>query len=237
VSARIQATFEDRGVPSLKNIPRRITTFAVHSADRLSDTDMGIPSLPLDNTMQLPRAGSLTAAAAAAEAKKAPDVPPKSAHPAAVEKTPVEKSAAVEKTAEVANTAPLAKNNPSLLEQTIADPDPLATPTARHPPLVPPAPPSPRQPPVPARSAPPTSRPVTAQPPPPSAAVTIPAQAIDEIIEALAVHLGPVARLMVNRKSKTATSTSELIETLAGELASSDERAKFRTRLIRLIGR
>ncbi|KUO66029.1 MAG: hypothetical protein APF80_07060 [Alphaproteobacteria bacterium BRH_c36] len=214
VSARIQATFEDRGVPSLKNIPRRITTFAVHSADRLSDTDMGIPSLPLDTTMQLPRAGSLTAAAAAAEAKKAPE---------ATEKPP--------------QTAAVEKSKPSQLEQTVADPEPLARPKANDAPLVPPAPPSPRQPPVPGQSTSTRSRSATAQPTPPTAAATIPAEAINEITEALAVHLGPVARLMVNRKSKTATSASNLIETLAGELASSDERAKFRTRLIKLIGR
>lgn len=246
VSARIQATFEDRGVPSLKNIPRRITTFAVHAADRLSDTDMGVASAPLDKTMQLPRAGSISAAEAAAAAR------------------------AIDEPAKPKPAAATVKQSSSLLDRLAPAQDASGTPNAgaATAPLVPPAPPSPRQPPVPVRSTPPatskqpaapkpavsaspparpapppSSKPPAASPPPanrpapPPAAAAIPADAIHEITEALAVHLGPVARLLVSRTSKSATSTSDLIEKLASELASSDERAKFRTRLIKLIGR
>ncbi len=199
VSARIQATFEDRGVPSLKNIPRRITTFAVHSADRLSDTDMGIASTPLDKTMQLPR----TEKSAAQNESRDPVRPPP--------------------------PAPNEKPSSSLLDRLPPEPDLSVKPVAEgsSAPSAPAAPPN---------SATKPSE-VRKQPTPVLPAAAIPVDVIDEITAALAVQLGPVARLMVSRNAKTASSTSELIERLATELASSDERARFRTRLIKLLGR
>ncbi|MDX2257885.1 MAG: adenylate/guanylate cyclase domain-containing protein [Hyphomicrobiaceae bacterium] len=66
VSARVAATFEDRGVPALKNIPRRIATFAVKPRANLADPETTPPFEPLDQTMQLPRRGSLSASIAEA---------------------------------------------------------------------------------------------------------------------------------------------------------------------------
>lgn len=57
VSARISATFEERGVPRLKNIPRRIVTFSVSpppDANSLEGTSG--KKQPLDRTTQLDRA-------------------------------------------------------------------------------------------------------------------------------------------------------------------------------------
>lgn len=211
VSARIQATFEDRGVPSLKNIPRRITTFAVHSADRLSDTDMGVASTALDKTMQLPRAGlsSPSAAEAAASAKQPPaESRSEKAKPSLLQRLETGDAKPVEA---AGKPEPDAASEPPGPEMH-AKPD--TQPAGQT-----------------------TSKPAESAPVPAPAAVQIPAAAIEEISEALAVHLGPVARVMVNRKAKDATSTNGLIEALASELSSSDERAKFRARLIKLLGR
>ncbi|MET0407489.1 MAG: hypothetical protein ABW006_03885 [Hyphomicrobium sp.] len=54
VSARISAHFEARGVPQLKNIPRRIATFAVYPRFDSPDPEERSKTEPLDHTMQLP---------------------------------------------------------------------------------------------------------------------------------------------------------------------------------------
>ncbi len=54
VSARVSATFEERGVPKLKNIPRRIMTFAVLPPPARSSVDQTVSDLPsLDRTTRL----------------------------------------------------------------------------------------------------------------------------------------------------------------------------------------
>jgi class 3 adenylate cyclase len=71
VSARIPAHFEARGVPQLKNIPRRIATFAVYPRQ---DT----PALPrdtsdsLDQTMQLPSRWKVRDATGSSERRTPP---------------------------------------------------------------------------------------------------------------------------------------------------------------------
>ena len=56
VSARVSATFEDRGIPKLKNIPRRIQTFAVKQPPARTPTDArDIPGSSLDQTTRLDR--------------------------------------------------------------------------------------------------------------------------------------------------------------------------------------
>jgi hypothetical protein len=77
----------------------------------------------------------------------------------------------------------------------------------------------------------------SARPAAPSARQPIAPGDLDEISDALAVNLGPMARVMVNRKARDAASVSALIETLSHELKSAEERAQFRARLIKLIGR
>lgn len=239
VSARIQATFEDRGVPSLKNIPRRITTFAVHSADRLSDTDMGVASTPLDATMQFQRDRSETAQEKP-EAKSAATIaqsPHESGGAKQSASEPPSKSllnrlaSGFEPQADASDARSPARTSPSAEEAAaeVRGADFKAPRSAEH-----------DRPEKPGSS--PADLPKTnpnaaksAMPPPPAASLA--ASVVEEITEALAVHLGPVARIMVGRKAKTATSASDLIEKLATELSSSDERAKFRTRLINLLGR
>ena len=203
VSARISATFEDRGVPRLKNIPRRITTYAVHSAERVNDEELGAQDrAPLDKTMQIPRE----------------------------EKRPIA--------------------SPSLQERLAAPPEgPLMPPPPVH---VKPSEPKPEipvvsdvsstvDPPLPNTAAKPALGPTASKSPSsrlPSSRINAPSpKDIAQIVDALAVHLGPVARVMVNRKARTAQSTGVLIEELLGELKTSDERAAFRSQLLKLIGR
>ena len=207
VSARISATFEDRGVPRLKNIPRRITTYAVHSAERVSDEELGGPDrAPLDKTMQIPRE----------------------------EKRPIA--------------------SPSLQERLAAPPDPLMPRPPESPPPVhvKPSEPKPEIPvvsdvsstvdrPLPTTAAKPALGPTASKSSSsrlPSSRINAPSpEDIAQIVDALAVHLGPVARVMVNRKARTAQSTGVLIEEVLGELKTSDERAAFRSQLLKLIGR
>jgi class 3 adenylate cyclase len=156
VSARVAATFEDRGVPQLKNIPRRIATFSVKPADSTPPEGAELPILePLDHTMQFSR--RITAPPAGAPW-------PGGVLPANAQgSTPA---------------------------------------------------PAPAQP---ARDTPPTQEQVSA------------------LTEMLAVHLGPVARVVVARKGKGAATIGELIARLEAEVPASEQPA-FRTRVRRLLG-
>ena len=56
VSARVSATFEERGVPRLKNIPRRVSTFAVKQPPARTPVDtIEVPGSSLDRTTRLDR--------------------------------------------------------------------------------------------------------------------------------------------------------------------------------------
>ncbi|MEM6496345.1 MAG: adenylate/guanylate cyclase domain-containing protein, partial [Pseudomonadota bacterium] len=56
VSARVSATFEERGVPRLKNIPRRVSTFAVKQPPARTPTDTReVAGSSLDRTTRLDR--------------------------------------------------------------------------------------------------------------------------------------------------------------------------------------
>lgn len=202
VSARISATFEDRGVPRLKNIPRRITTYAVHSAERVSDEELGAPDrTPLDKTMQIPREEKRPIASPSLQERlAAPPAPPMPPPP--VDVKPSEPKPEIPVVSDVSSTCDR----------------PLPT-TAAKPALGP----------TDSKSS--SSR-------LPSSRINAPSsEDIAQIVDALAVHLGPVARVMVNRKARTAQSTGALIEELLGELKTSDERAAFRSQLLKLIGR
>lgn len=220
VSARISATFEDRGVPRLKNIPRRIATYAVHSVVGSPDEGTGDREVALlDKTMQLPRAAATSSSASPSASKRAskPEAEAKQNIPQS-EPKPVE--ALAQRSDESESSSP----TPPPIPQAGSD--------------LPHAPVAPEREKVMSRE--PTPQPPTPPPqPPPLAPVHQPISqdAIDEITSALAVHLGPVARVMVSRKARTATSASELIQTLVAELSNSEERMAFRSRLLRHIGR
>ncbi|MEW5963023.1 MAG: adenylate/guanylate cyclase domain-containing protein [Pseudomonadota bacterium] len=182
VSARIAATFEDRGVPQLKNIPRRIVTYSVKPAESLPPEAASEPVLePLDHTMQFSRRiGTAPGAPAAGPVAAAPTPAP----PPAMVATP---------------TAP-----------------PQPSPPTSSPPS-----------PVPVRAMPPVAPARTAVPPSPeqTAALT----------EMLAVHLGPVARVVVARKAKDAPTLGELVARLEAEVPAA-ERIAFRGRVQRMLG-
>jgi len=50
---------------------------------------------------------------------------------------------------------------------------------------------------------------------------------LDRLAQALAPHLGPIAKILVSRAARTAGSLEELQNKLAGEIASADDRRRF----------
>jgi len=194
VSARVAATFEDRGVPRLKNIPRRIATFSVKPADTGPPPGAARQEEELlDHTMRFSRhLGSSPRAPAA------PASPPDGS----------ETAPAASRAAEEPGPLPAAAS---------AIPEPVVTTssTAEQQAAAPPAKPA-----QPKRSeAPPTP------------------EALALLVEALAVHLGPVARVLVARKAKDAATLNELVAALEGEIPLPQERIAFRSRLHHLLGR
>ena len=207
VSARISATFEDRGVPRLKNIPRRITTYAVHSAERVSDEELGAPDrTPLDKTMQIPREEKRPIASPSLQerlaATPAPPMPRPPEPPPPIDVKPSEPKPEIPVVSDVSSTC--VRPLPNTAAKPALGPTASKFSSSRL----------------------------------PSSRINAPSpEDIAQIVDALAVHLGPVARVMVNRKARTAQSTGALIEELLGELKTSDERAAFRSQLLKLIGR
>jgi hypothetical protein len=55
VSARVSATFEPRGMPRLKNIPRQIATYRVTATAVVEDALDATPADPLDDTVLAPK--------------------------------------------------------------------------------------------------------------------------------------------------------------------------------------
>lgn len=275
VSARISATFEDRGVPKLKNIPRRITTFAVHPADLSATQGADVPSRPLlDKTMQIPRKDQPAPKAPSlqerlAEAKHMePDSEKPETEPPVAPETKHETTLPADEPP-VADLQPTASGETDLDEtrapdfgsavepetdpgpSTLADESDLEKTRAPYfGSAIEPAPPAPPtdQPSVPSdpidldatRAPEYGSAAEQASEPPPQAPLNDAAHTpedIAQIVDALAVNMGPVARVMVNRKAKSIPTTGALIEELLGELKTSEERAAFRSKLLNLIGR
>lgn len=184
VSARIAATFEDRGIPRLKNIPRRIATFSIRPADTSPPTGNDeLAEEALDHTMQFSRRS-------AAASTPAPTATPRAQTPA---DAPVMAASGGSGHATTDAVAP----RPAAPA--------LARPSANQPEGVAPL------------------------------GVFAP-EIIALVTEALAVHLGPVARVVVSRKSKGIGTVAELIDAIAAELASPDERVAFRSKLNRHLG-
>jgi class 3 adenylate cyclase len=201
VSSRISATFEDRGVPQLKNIPRRIPTFAVKPPPPRStndETHVGLPSL--DRTTRLDRnalrevldmrrnADALSSAAQAADEPAAGSggnrealpqnatVPAQAAAPTTTENEPAAR----------ASIGPVVASG-AAVRSTTADP----------------------------RSD---------------------DELLDQIKIALAVHLGPLAKLIVDREIKSTPSTAELIAKLADHIPNDEERKAFQAGVSRIMG-
>jgi serine/threonine-protein kinase len=53
---------------------------------------------------------------------------------------------------------------------------------------------------------------------------------LDRLVQALAPHLGPIAKVLVNRAARRVATMKELHEALAAEIPSEDDRRKFLAR-------
>ncbi len=166
VSARIPATFEPRGMPRLKNIPRQITTFAVRPSGPAAFPADATDGDPLDRTVE---ASYATLKMAAGPFMGAPD-------PAAAAPPP---------------------------------PSPVFAPAP-----VPDAP-------IPA--APPEDTPVW---PPTGDAVAV-------LLDTLTIYVGPVARIVLPRACKTATTWDQLLDLLEQSIPSAGDRQFFRAEIKR----
>jgi class 3 adenylate cyclase len=206
VCARVAATFEARGVPKLKNIPRRISTYAINSYP-VSTEEAAEPEFePLDHTMRLPRRAEL-------EASK----------PAEAEAPPVEQS----ELAASSQVAPKAAPQPERLVERLARIAPVTSQAAE-----PPEPaPNETSPPTPSikRNSSLASRFSTLDEPPT-------AEAIAQFAEAFAVHLGPVGRVMTARKAETCASLGDLLAALEREIPTAAEQHAFRSRILQRFG-
>ena len=61
----------------------------------------------------------------------------------------------------------------------------------------------------------------------PTAPVAFDPSALDRLAQALAPHIGPIAKVVVTRAAKSARSAEELVNTLAAEIASETDRQRF----------
>jgi hypothetical protein len=59
-------------------------------------------------------------------------------------------------------------------------------------------------------------------------------ECIESLIAALAVHLGPFAKVLVNRMLKKASSTEQLVSLLEEQIESNEERFLFRIRALHI---
>lgn len=253
VSSRISARFEARGVPVLKNIPRRIPTFAVKPPPARSPADetrIGLSSL--DKTTRLDRSDieQLLSQRAAANAAEPPaqagsnltaqplnqTAPPKN-----LDSTkPILPGASPSTNHPSSDPATNAESQPKTLAERITGISPRSAPeppgaTASEPPFKPNIQPSPAPP---LEKTLPEELPPEAQPEPepipgPTLAIATSAPSqdfIDEITKALAVHLGPFAKLIVEREMKSGPNVFELISMLEEHVPNDDERLVFRVR-------
>ncbi len=209
VSARISATFDERGVPRLKNIPRRIVTFAVTPPPpRTSADETRVGLSILDRTTQL----DLDALRQFRDQQLAEQMQPQTAN-GSFSPSPRE-----------------ARPRPEELVGAQAQPDRPSKDTGK------PAGHEPGE-----RQAGQTAMPsgssgsvseadaksgVLAEP----AKYRPSAECIESLTAALAVHLGPFAKVIVNRCLKDASSTEQLVSLLEGQIQSNEERFLFRIR-------
>lgn len=189
VSARVAANFEPRGAPQLKNIPRRIATYAVHPRVDVQTVVEASDFEQLEHTMQLPTRMMLADAAdqpnsvvtqATDDAIGAPSPPPSSSQ------------------------SPVPTSGHSASVSTAAAPEA----PERH-----------------------LSRRVTSgmEAPPTPEAIAI-------FGDAIAVHLGPVGRLIATRKAKNCSSLNDLLAALETDIPTSTEQLAFRSRIKRQFG-
>lgn len=242
VSARISATFEERGVPRLKNIPRRIVTFAVKPPpERTKGDETRVGMSILDRTTQfdvdtlrrirdeqfseLSEDRTLQTSNDAIILDKRPSMQPdgvngnvmpaaRKASPPAVE--PVGAQTPSSSDAAKTRTAPAAAQRP---DETRHEPSER----------------QPSNPPIPSESAVAASKAeaelgLLAEP----SGQRPSDECIESLIAALAVHLGPFAKVLVNRMLKKASNTEQLVSLLEEQIESNEERFLFRIRALHI---
>jgi len=245
VSARIAATFEERGVPRLKDIPRRIVTFAVMpppERTKAGETRTGMSML--DRTTEIDRE-TLRQIRDQQLAEQKEDRPVPHPNGAII----VDKRYAAQSDAVNGNVRPASRKTPAAdIDPAGAQPQANGS-TAKTPPAPvapprteasnlraapePPPPPSPT--PIPSDSAAPV---VGADSIPAPSAEPIghglSEECIESLIAALAVHLGPFAKVLVNRMLKKASSPEQLVLLLEEQIQSEEERFLFRVRALHI---
>jgi class 3 adenylate cyclase len=218
VSPRLNVTFEERGEADLKNITQRVTTFAVRPPEmhRAPATTAGDAS-NLDRTTRL--AGDVLAEIRRQQAARSAEDTGATVHAATSETATSE--------ATVTSDAPDGEHVKTRTDQSLVpDPMPAITTTAdgtetfAAQPILPNAPP-----PIGSR---PSSNALADLPTTPPSKISQPCT--NELAAALAIHLGPVARLIVNRCLSDAFSVYDLAERLENYIPNEDERLLFRLR-------
>jgi class 3 adenylate cyclase len=245
VSARMPATFEERGVPRLKNIPRRIVTFAVMPPpERTPADETRLGTSILDRTTQFDRETLRQIRDQQLAEQKADRTTPHSSDAIIVQQSARQTErvngntvAASRKTptanvdpagADIGSNGAVAKARPA--PGATQRPDEASNKPARP---EPPAPPPPSPPPpvkaVPAPEA--EAKPDEAA----GAAEFRPSEeCVESLIAALAVHLGPFAKVLINRTIKKSSSAEELVSLLEQQIQVDEERSLFRVRALHI---
>jgi class 3 adenylate cyclase len=283
-SARVSATFSDRGVPRLKNIPRRIQTFSVTPLLMPGDMTIAAGKDTLDKTTRVARnksmsetqvksatgpqgkgaydtrAKSLSKSLSETRAKSVPEAPPKSLSETQA-KTGTQSAAKTlagagaksgsglpAKSLSETQAKSLSETRAKSLSETQALSDLSATAIAKSkrkrvpdpaPPLTAPfvpAPPLPELPPhkvlVPKPptvvAAAPPAPPPPAPPPPPKLPPPVSEGCLMQIVAALTVYIGPLARIIVRRRLVQGMSARSLCQKLEADIPSEAERNAFR---------
>lgn len=237
VSARISATFDERGVPRLKNIPRRIVTFAVTpppARTNADETRVGMSILDRTTQFDLDTLRSLRDQQIA---EQKADYPVQNSNEAII----LDERHIVQPVQMTGDVMPASRETrPPNEDRAGAQAQLNGSPKTN---IAPPA----AQPPVdagkPAGQEPPDRQPSqTAMPQGSSTSVSgaeldsltksarqgPSAECVESLTAALAVHLGPLAKVLVNRYLKDASSPEQLVSLLEKQIESNEERFRFR---------
>lgn len=248
VSARISATFEERGVPRLKDIARRIVTFAVMPPPERTEADeTRTGTSMLDRTTQFDRETLRQIRDQQFVEQKEDRAVPHPNGAIIVDRRYVTESKEVKE-----NATPAPRKTP------VSDVAPAGVQTQANgstakPPIAPTVAQRPADTGVPAGREPPSPpRQSSPAPAPSKSTVAVPEaeaksgtlaepagyapseECIESLIAALAVHLGPFAKVLVNRSLKSASNAEQLVSLLEAQIQSNEERFLFRIRALHI---
>ena len=247
VSARISATFEERGAPRLRNIPRRIVTFSVTPPpERTPADETRVGMSALDRTTQFDRE-TMRQIRDQQFAEQKEDRTAQHSNGAIV----LPKRYAPQSEPANGNVMPASRKTPipdvdlagaeTQSNGAVAKTRPAPTPTQRpddtsklardEPPARQPSPTTPRPSDSPVAVSEAESKPVLLAE---SAGFRPSEECIESLIAALAVHLGPFAKVLINRRLKNASSAEQLVSLLEEQIQSNEERFLFRIRALHI---